>query len=126
MQTGKILGIGAALSAGLLAAHVASASVVTGVEVAFGSSSSYAIATGYTSGGYFYSIGNPGSGSYGIGTSTPGGDTTLFSWIGLNLSAPSAGSLSFSVVGLHLGSVGYGANFVATGTGFQGKDTRHG
>ncbi len=118
MQSGKFLSIGAALSAGLLAAHVASASVVTGVKVAFGSSSSYTSASAYTGGGVFYSVGSVGSGAYGIGTSTPGGDTTLFSWTKLNLSAPSAGSLGFSVVGLQFGGGGYAANFVATGTSF--------
>ena len=120
MQTGKILGIGAALSAGLLAAHVASASVVTGVEVGYAvgptTPASYFDASGLTSGGVFYSA---GGGAYGIGTSTPQSDTTLFSWTKLNLSAPSADTLGFSVVDLRFfGSTGYTANFLATGTGF--------
>ncbi len=120
MQTGKILGIGAALSAGLLAAHAASASVVTGVEVGYAvaatTPASYFDASGLTSGGVFYSA---GGGAYGIGTSTPRGDTTLFSWAKLNLSAPSADTLGFSVVDLQFfGSSGYTANFLATGTGF--------
>ena len=120
MQTGKILGIGAALSAGLLAAQVASASVVTGVEVGYtvGTSApaTYIDASGFTGGGVFYSTGSSG---YGVGSSTPTSDTALFSWRTMNLSSPSADSLGLSVVDLQFfGSPGYTANFLATGTGF--------
>lgn len=121
MQTGKILGIGAALSAGLLAAHVASASVVTGIEVGYsvGSASpaTYVSASSFTGGGQFYKI---STGGYGVGASTPGSDTKLFSWSGMNLAAPSAGTLGFSLVNLQFfGSFGYTADFLATGTGFS-------
>lgn len=65
MQTGKILGIGAVLSAGLLAANIASASTLTLEEYAAGgtgSSPSYGTTTLYSSGSGTYTT---GGGSYG-------------------------------------------------------------
>ncbi len=117
MRTGKILGIGAALSAGLIAANAASASVVTGVEVGFGiSPSQFLLASAYTAGGEVYTS---GGGNYGIGTSTPSGDTELFSWTDLNISATGTASLNFSVIGLGFTSPGYTSTFFATGKGFN-------
>ena len=93
MQTGKVLGIGAVLSAGLLAAHVASAATLTLEE--------------YVVGGGYKSTSLTGSaGSYSAGA----GSYVGLSWTGVSASVVNSGgtaSLSLSFTGL-------------TGTGYQG------
>ncbi len=101
MQTGKILGIGAALSAGLLAANVASASVQ--LEV-FDSGTPTSI-----------TLTNLGSGVYSAKSTSSGN----YSWSSLEVSVLGPGALGFSVEGLsYSGSVTASASFLATGTGF--------
>jgi hypothetical protein len=101
MQTGKILGIGAVLSAGLLATHVASASVQ--LEV-FDSGTATQI-----------SLTNLGSGVY---SAVPTGSGN-YSWTSLEVSVLGPGALGFSVQGLkYSGTTVATASFLATGTGF--------
>ena len=99
MQTGKILGIGAALSAGLLAAQVASASVQ--LEVSNGGPTTAITLTSL------------GSGAYSASSSNYGGLT----WNSLDVSVLGPGALGFSVQGLTYNTSGE-AIFYATGTGF--------
>ena len=123
MQTGKILGIGAALSAGLLAAHVASASVVTGVEIAF-NGQTLAVGSSAYANGEVYST-SPGSGNYQVGatSSAPAGANVYFTWTGISVSDVAAGSseLTLTVSGLtnaDPGAVTSTIGFVASGQNF--------
>ncbi len=126
MQTGKILGIGAVLSAGLLAAHVASASVVTGLEIQGFGLKSQTLTVGsaaYTS-GELYST-SAGSGSYGVSAISlaPKNTVAYFTWTSLTVSDVATGGsgLTFSVDGLTNADPGAfqdTVNFVVSGTGF--------
>jgi hypothetical protein len=123
MRTGKILGIGAALSAGLIAAHAASASVVTGLEVESGASGviTFTQSSGAYGAGELYKTSSSG---YGVGASTPTGDTALFTWTNLKVTDSNSGqsSLTFAISGLANPGNGVDAGaitFTATGTGFN-------
>ncbi len=108
MQTGKFLGIGAALSAGLLAANVASASTLTLEEYAVGGNTFSSIAL------------NGSAGSYSSGT---GGYLTM-SWSGVAATVVNSGgtaSLELEFTGLtgsgYDGFLVSDSSFSETGTG---------
>ena len=122
MQTGKILGIGAALSAGLLAAHVASASVQTSLEIANPSGTGYlTVGSGdYSAAGVY----NTGTGYFVGSQSGNSQSSAVFTWSDLQVSMLGPGSLGFSVEGLsYTGSSDTSASFLATGTGFTYLNT---
>ena len=108
MQSGKFLGIGAVLSAGLLAAHVASASTLTLEEYVVGGTTFGSTSLTGSAGSY-----SAGAGSYGA-----------LSWTGVSASVVNSGgtdSLSFTLTGLT--GAGYDGflisdgSFSETGTG---------
>jgi|GEM_PF-6077258 len=123
MQTGKFLGIGATLSAGLLAAHVASASTLTLEEFAAGGtgSATYGKTTLNSVGSGQYSA---GSGSYGSGfvnwssitatvTRTATGASLELTIGGLNDTFSEWG---FIVSDTSLGAIGSGAKLMTSGS----------
>lgn len=117
MQSGKFLSIGAALSAGLLAAHVASASVQTSLEIVNPSGTGYlTVGSGYYSAAGVYNTG----GGYFVGSqSINSSSSAIFTWSALQVSVLGPGALGFSVDGLsYVGSTITSASFLAAGTGF--------
>ncbi len=119
MQTGKVLGIGAALSAGLLAAHVASASIQTGVEISDPLGAYLTVSSGdYSAAGLYKNNGSAGGYLVGL-QSTNTSNTPIFTWSSLQVSVLGPGALGFSVQDLnYTGSAITSASFLATGTGF--------
>ena len=115
MQTGKVLGIGAALSAGLLAAHVASASTTLTLEEFGAGGTGPATSYGTTT------LISQGSGTYTAGGGSYGGTT----WTGVAATisqGASGASLELAISGLtdsfsEWGFIVSDTSFAAAGSG---------